>query len=225
MRDAREEIHAQGPPGSRRFMNGRAAASYQGANCGQTADLAYSLLLARGVEGPVSRSSYGPDHEVVLLGDPREKGAANTVLVDAWTHYGMATTVENSHLDSSRLKPKSVHNDSRPNEVAQWALSSNFQTVPTANVNVGMAQKGLPPIGPALVHEIAEGLKEQGLTLYDERTPARDPSTRYTDGHYAPRAYDDVPAQTFVVKKARADAYDQIRQQNPATYNRRTTFG
>jgi len=217
-REYKKEFRKQAPQLDRTYNSARTAATLQGGNCQEFADVAYTLLAARGAKSPVSNVSYKNDHILVMLGDPRES-SRDIALVDAWPHVPVATTLRNSHINPNDLVVKKQFNSQVGDPNAQWALS-NIQPMSNTEVNQRMMAQGFPAIGPALVKDLAEGLQEQGLQLYDVRSLSADPSLKYTDGYHQPTSFDAMSSSQLAGKMSVVREYNQKVSSNPGLYGR-----
>ncbi|MGY2291286.1 hypothetical protein ACW9H6_15825 [Pseudomonas sp. SDO528_S397] len=217
-RELKKEFRKQAPQLDRTYNSAKTAATLQGGNCQEFADVAYTLLAARGSSSPVSNVSYKNDHILVMLGDPRE-GTNDVTLIDAWPHIPVATTLRNSPINPNDLVVKKQFNSRTGDPDAQSALSG-IHPMSNVEVNQRMAAQGFPAIGPALVKDLAEGLKEQGLLLYDVRTLSADPSVKYTDGIHQPASFDRMSSNQLSGKMAVVNEYNQKLTIDQALYGR-----
>ncbi|MGY2180999.1 hypothetical protein [Pseudomonas agarici] len=217
-RELKPEFRKQNPQIDRTYNSARAAATLQGGNCQEFADIAYTLLAARGANTPVFHVSYRNDHILVMLGDPRES-SENVALVDAWPSIPVATTLSNSLINPNDLVVKKQFNSRSGNPDAQ-AVLSGIRPMSSVEVNQRMQAQGFPAIGPALVQELAECLKEEGQFFYDVRTLSADPSMKYTDGHQHPESFDRMSSNQLAGKLAVVREYEQKVQTHPDLYGR-----
>ncbi|MRT55188.1 hypothetical protein GJV11_03545 [Enterobacteriaceae bacterium RIT693] len=210
----RDTLRTQAPNMDRTYASGRTAATLQGGNCQEFADLAYTMLAARGSSAPVSSAMYRNDHVLVMIGDPRESN--KTAMVDAWQHIPVATLLSNTALNPNELVVKKQYNSRQGDPDAQYALSG-ITPVPKNVIEQRMAKQGFHGVGSALVKDLAEGLKEQHQLLYDVRTLAADPGMRYNDGQVV-KSFDSMRSDQLTKKIDSINQYSGLVSRQPGLY-------
>ncbi|MCS3359435.1 type III effector [Xanthomonas translucens] len=175
------------------IQNAGKAAVYQAGNCGEHANVAYTLLAAKSLNAPLLRvNDRNQDHAYVLIGDPRDRtwGEKDTVVVDAWVTHPAATTLEQSNDLSPNVTPlaqRAPRSQPDPRAVSAYA---NVTPVSTEMVNAYLMQRGAHPIGSGLVENM-DTYADTGR-FFNERTSAADPSTKYRSSIMSSNSFDKI---------------------------------
>lgn len=168
------------------------AQKFQGGTCAVHASVAAAALQSRGVRYPVNRVRTGlPDgntHEFLLLGDRRQSGDRNTVVVDSWATYPSACTLDQAVLHDAS---KGTHHPvteilaNHRNEIWHSSIGSadvnrltKIEVLGTAQLEKMLGKAKLPERGSAQL--VNRGLTDDRFGQFDVRV-ATDPSTLYKD--------------------------------------------
>jgi hypothetical protein len=168
------------------------AQKFQGGTCAVHASAAAAALQSRGVRYPVNRVRTslpdGNTHEFLLLGDRRQSGDRNTVVVDPWATYPSACTLDQAVLhDASRgtHHPVTQLLASYRNEIWQSSIASadvqrlsRIEVLGTAEIEKKLGKAGLPGLGSQQL--VNRALSDDRFGQFDVRV-ATDPSTLYKD--------------------------------------------
>ncbi|SIT48371.1 putative type III effector [Paraburkholderia ribeironis] len=195
-------------------QHAEAALAFQAGNCGDTAALSY-LHLAGGpsLNAPLLLvSDQEQDHDYALIGDPRDSrwGTKNTVVVDAWTQFPSAYTL----ADADGLMPCPADHERPPGTEPSTdarRLFDSSETVSSKSIAGALEQDKHAEIGPKLLKEVLEDADPS--ELWDVRTGALDPSTRYTDGASAPTSFDHLPQSLIRRQEAAIDAMERYQRE------------
>jgi len=205
----------------RAYASGHSALRVQGGHCQEFADLAYTQVAARGAGKPVFNTLYNNDHVLVLLGDKRQE---DPVVLDAWQHLPILTTLENSKLDPGRLDVIQQRNDPRPDPHAQWALR-HVRTMPMSEIESILTSTTYPPVGKKFVRHMVEKARAEEPGRYDVRSLANDPSTRFTDDPAHPaKPYDVMSASSLSSARRTIEKYEQAAAADPGGYGKAKRF-
>ncbi|PZL85513.1 hypothetical protein CKF42_16925 [Pantoea sp. ARC270] len=223
--EARESFAQRFPTATtgldRAYASGHSALRVQGGHCQEFADLAYTQVAARGAGKPVFNTLYNNDHVLVLLGDKRQE---DPVVLDAWQHLPIVTTLENSKLDPGRLDVIQQRNDPRPDPHAQWALR-HVRTMPMSEIESILTSTTYPPVGKKFVRHMVEKARAEEPGRYDVRSLANDPSTRFTDDPAHPaKPYDVMSASSLSSARRTIEKYEQAAAADPGGYGKAKRF-
>ncbi|MDX5628069.1 MULTISPECIES: hypothetical protein [unclassified Brenneria] len=183
-------------------VNAKEVARHQAGNCGEQAELSYTLLAGQRVNAPVQYvSDKNWDHEYVLIGDPRDQfwGDQHTVVVDPWVRFPTAVTLAQAHNrnpDFPALYQIARNADPLPGSQALH----HIKHVTSAEVSQFMQEEGIPPIGV----ELLDWINDSGETqhMFDEKNVAKDPSTRYSSNFFNAVSMDEIASATVDRQKA-----------------------
>ncbi|MDW8848431.1 hypothetical protein SD961_21515 [Erwinia sp. MMLR14_017] len=199
------------------YASGHTALRVQGGHCQKFSDLAYTHLAAKGVNKPVMNAIYNNDHVLVLIGDKRQE---DPVLLDAWQHLPIVTTLDNSKLDPGRLDVIQQRNDARPDPHAQWALR-HVRTMNQNEIEHILTATTYPPVGKKFVKHMVERQRGQEPGRYDVRSLAKDPSTHYTDDSaLTGRAFDTMSASSLSSARRAIEKYERAAAADPDGYGK-----
>lgn len=190
--------------------NALMAARYQAGNCNEMADLSYTLLAQKRINAPVLLLDDSDwDHKYVLIGDPRDQtwGEKNTVVVDPWVRYPSATTLDQSikRNPSTTIQYQRAPN-AAPLPIAQELNSINH--ISTAEVNQFLTARQYPQIGANLLQRFFQPILQ--ASMCDEKTVAKDPSTRYSSDNVNARTMDDIAQSTVSQQRAAQQVWDNL---------------
>ncbi|MCH5555685.1 hypothetical protein [Pseudomonas syringae] len=166
------------------------AQEFQGGNCAVHASVAAAALQSRGVRYPVSRVRAslpdGNSHEFLLLGDRRQSGDRNTVVVDSWPTYPSACTLDQAILhdaSSGTHHPVTHLLESYRNEIWESPVDSadvrrltKIKVLGTDDLNEMLRKAKLPKLDSEQL--VNRALSDDRFGQFDVRV-ATDPSTLY----------------------------------------------
>lgn len=181
------------------IIGSKQVALYQGGKCRQHADVGYTLLSGQKIDAPVLMvNDQHQDHGYCLIGDPRDPrwGETDTVVVDAWPGYPVASTLSQS---TNRQPEFPAHYQRAPGamplQAAQSALH-DVSPVEKSAVNAFLHGKEWPAVGHGLLKYLSEN--RHSLNLRDEALAVQDPSTvYYSHNEPAGQTMDDMAAETI----------------------------
>ncbi|PWC15009.1 type III effector [Brenneria roseae subsp. americana] len=205
---ARALMHREKSSQDAPIPNSRQAARYQAGNCEETSDLSYALLAQKRINAPVLLVGDSDwDHKYVLIGDPRDQnwGERNTVVVDPWARYPSAATLDQTIRRNPY--PGAEYQRARNADPLPGAQALNsIRHVTTAEVAHYLAEENLPSIGA----DFLEWFSQSDVTadMFDEKTVARDPSTRYSTHMFNAKSMDDIAQPTVSRQRAAQHAWD-----------------
>lgn len=170
------------------------AQKFQGGNCAVHAAVAAAALQSRGVSYPINRVRMqlpgGNSHEFILLGDRRESGDRDTVVVDPWPTHPSACTLDQAVLhDATRGTHHAVtqflDSSSYRSEIYKSSIGSadvqrlsRIEVLGTAELEKKLGKSRLPGVGTQNL--VNHALNDTNFGQFDVRV-ATDPSTYYRD--------------------------------------------
>jgi hypothetical protein len=134
-------------------MRAKIAAETAGSNCDTLAALSFTDLARSNLDAPIQFVfAYGtrPEnhqetvHTFMVVGDPREVGRANAVVVDPWPTYPTAYTLDKTKFSS--LEPSYSHSPRTP-----FPLPYQTCALPAWKINDYLSKEGKPHIGKELI--------------------------------------------------------------------------
>ncbi|WP_034945278.1 hypothetical protein [Erwinia oleae] len=217
----KHRFHQPAASMDRAYAQAHVGLRVEGGHCQEFSDLAYTKLAAKGVNKPVMNALYNNDHVVVLLGDKRQE---DPVVLDAWQHLPIVTTLDNSVLDPGRLDVFQQRNDARPDPHAQWALR-HVRTMNLNEIEGILTATTYPRIGKEFVNHMVESHRGREPGRYDVRSLAKDPSTRFTDDpSRSGKSFDKMSGSSLSRARRDIEKYDRAAAEDPDGYGNAKRF-
>ncbi|ATA24958.1 hypothetical protein BIY26_01570 [Brenneria goodwinii] len=205
---ARSLMHRERSSANAPIPNASQAARYQAGNCEEHADIAYALLAQNRINAPVLHVGDSDwEHKYILIGDPRDQtwGEKNTVVVDPWVRYPAAVTLEQASRRNPYPEPEYQRARNASPLTGAQALNS-IRHVTTGEVSHYLAEIELPSLGDDFLEWFSQS--EVASETFDEKTAAKDPSTRYSSNLFNARSMDDIAQATVSRQRAAQQAWN-----------------
>lgn len=190
------------------YANAKVAAHFQAGGSREHADVAYTLLAQKRINAPVLEvRDNNRDHDYVLIGDPRDQtwGEKNTVVVDPWVRYPSAVTLKQAKNHNPDSQP--IHQRERNAAPVPDAHRLNsIKHVTKKELYDFSFDTSLPLIGPEYLRELA--VDDEFESIPDEKTVAKDPSTRYTSNFINAKSMDKIAQATVLRQRAAQQAME-----------------